>query len=96
MGAMWDLVEDWNAWLFKYARDAYPSGGNFIFTDAIPPHLIPSGPNAYGGAFIGFAVEKIFGIYVYPRTTQGTLVVGGDCTTVQTSHPGWPTASNKP
>lgn len=92
MNAMWDLVKSWNAYVFVYAHDAYWSGGNAVFTDAIPPHLIPTSSNQlFGGLFIGVDSTKVLWLlpYTYP-TIQDTLVVASDCKTVQTSHPGPP------
>ena len=91
MTAMWDLVKDWNAYVFVYAHDAYESHGNYVFTDAVAPHLIPSNQgDIFGGLFIGVDVHKKFGLSLKTPTTQDTLVVKKDCVTPVTSYPGVP------
>ena len=102
--AAWDLVKAFNSYVFRNG-EAFRSGGNYVFTGAIPPSLIPTSSGFFGpdplapGPFVGLGVIKgrIFGFpitMVMGPTVQNTLVVGGDCTTVQTSHPGPPSATN--
>jgi len=86
----WDEFSPGLVMMGTFATDVYQSGKNYVFTTNIPDSILPAAGNLWGGGNIGFWSTTLFGIPIYPRTRQNTLVVQMDCKTVATSHPGPP------